>query len=67
MLLDADPHALLVRDERQLDLAAVAARDGHGRAALDLEDLGKERVVCVRVTRAMAMQRPVSVPEEGAA
>ena len=33
--LDADPHALLVRDERQLDVAAVAARDGHGATAWD--------------------------------
>ena len=65
-LLDADPHALLVRDERQLDVAAVATRDGHGATAWDLDALGRERVVCVRVTRAMAVQRPVHLHSDDA-
>ena len=65
-LLDADPHALLVRDERQLDVAADATRDAHGATAWDLDALGRERVVCVRVTRAMAVQRPVHLHSDDA-
>ena len=47
-------------------VAAVATRDGHGATAWDLDALGRERVVCVRVTRAMAVQRPVHLHSDDA-
>ena len=48
-LLSHDPHALLMEDERQLQPAAVAARDGHPWLQEALGKLEREPVVCVRV------------------
>ena len=56
-LLQHDPHALLMQDERQLAPAAVAARDGHPWLKTGLDRLANERVVCVRVHREATMQR----------
>ena len=59
MLLQHDAQALLMEDERQMAPAAIAARDGHPWLQSSLERLASERVVCVRVTRDMTVQRPL--------
>ena len=58
-LLHHDPHALLMEDERQMALAALAARDGHPWLQTSLKKLETERVVCVRVRREATLQRPI--------
>ncbi len=60
LLLSADPHCLLMHDERELAPAAVAARDGHIWLQHALEKLEREKVVCVRVHRETTMQRPLA-------
>ena len=59
-LLHHDPHALLLEDERQMALAAVAARDGHPWLQTALKKLETESVVCVRVRREATLQRPLA-------
>lgn len=59
-LLHRDPHALMLEDERQMGLAAVAARDGHPWLRTALTNLQSERVVCVRVRREVTLQRPLT-------
>ena len=56
-LLSHDPHALLMEDERQLQPAAVAARDGHPWLQEALGKLEREPVVCVRVRREATMRK----------
>ena len=57
LLLQHDAHALLVEDERQMAPAAIAARDGHPWLQAALTRLGEQRVVSVRVTRDVTIQR----------
>jgi hypothetical protein len=66
-LLHRDPHALMLEDERQLGLAAVAKRDGHPWLQTVLSNLESERVVCVRVRREATLQRPLTKPSSGGA
>jgi len=61
-LLSAEPHALLLRDERDLTPAAVAQRDGHTWLKDALEGLRDQQVVCVQVSYEMGAQLPVGSP-----
>lgn len=66
LLLAEDPHALLLEDERDMSLAALAARDGHPWLQSALEGLREEKVVCVRISREATLQRPLDdLPVDG--
>lgn len=72
LLLAEDPHALLLEDERQMSVSAVAARDGHPWLQSALDGLMREQVVCVRISRETTLARSLGdiksseQPEEGA-
>jgi hypothetical protein len=58
-LLEAAPHALLLRDERELTPAGLAAREGHEKLQMALSRLEGAEVVCIRVHVEMSARGPV--------
>ena len=64
LLLAEDAQSLLMKDERQMACAALAARDGHPWLHDALDRLGRERVVCVRVHREATLQKGFGAAKE---
>ena len=60
VLLEAEPHALLLRDERGVSLADVAQKEDNHRLQGQLLALEREPYVCVRVHRELVTHRPLS-------
>ena len=68
LLLAEDPHALLIEDERDMSIAAVAGRDGHPWLQSKLDGLAQEKVVCVKLIREATFHKAIGavgpVPEQ---